>query len=89
MPSTLLYPVLSLHKPPLSANVIYCTVNKLSLRRYIPPLAGDGDALGVDGALVGVEVEHLILGPRPRRHVQQVATDLHAKRVDQSILPTF
>ena len=44
-----------------------------------PPLAGDGDALGVDGALVGVEVEHLVLGPRPRSHVQQVAADLHAK----------
>ena len=55
---------------------------------YIPPLAGDGDALGVDGALVGVEVEHLVLGPRPRSHVQQVAADLHAKRIHQSNLPT-
>ena len=48
---------------------------------YIPPLAGDGDALGVDGSLVGVEVEHLILGPRPRSHVQQVAADLQGTKI--------
>ena len=39
-------------------------------------MAGDGDALGVDGALVGIEVEDLLVGARPGRNVKQVAADL-------------
>ena len=85
MPST--YLVISGFEPtpPLSASFIYgwpltLLYSEQIISPYIPPLAGDGDALGVDGALVGVEVEHLILGPRPRSHVQQVAADLQATK---------
>ena len=59
----------------------YSTIPPLSL----PPLAGDGDSLGVYGALVGVEVEHLLLAARPHSHVQQVAADLQ-RALTQSLL---
>ena len=41
--------------------------HSVPLDQLLPPLAGDGDALGVDGALVRVEVEHLLLRAGPGR----------------------
>ena len=63
----------------------YSTIPPLSL----PPLAGDGDSLGVYGALVGVEVEHLLLAARPHSHVQQVAADLQRALSSYQVHPTW